>query len=185
MSRILRSSLISLALAIMAAASNAGSPASELAPGIAAQLPQAKFQGGGKLTFFGLSIYDAHLYRPGSARGNWSPDEPFALQLVYHRSLKGTLVAARSIEEMHKQGSCDAEQRARWGEMLAKILPDVHAGDRLTGVNLPRRGVQFYQNDKLIGSIDDIAFARAFFSIWLDPATSEPALRQQLLGIAP
>ena len=185
MSRSSRSSLLSLALAIMAAASNAGTVAPELAPGVAAQLPQVKVQGGGALTFLGLSIYDAHLYRPANARGNWSPDEPFALQLVYHRSLKGPLVAARSIEEMDKQGSCNAEQRTRWGEMLTKILPDVDAGDRLTGVNLPKRGVQFYRNGKLIGSVDDIAFARAFFGIWLNPATSEPALRQQLLGISP
>jgi Chalcone isomerase-like len=185
MSRSSRSSLLSLAFAIVATASNAGTVAPELAPGIAAQLPQVKVQGGGELTFLGLSIYDAHLYRPGNAGGNWSPDEPFALQLVYHRSLKGPLVAARSIEEMDKQGSCNSEQRTRWGEMLTKMLPDVDAGDRLTGVNLPKRGVQFYQNGKLIGSIDDIAFARAFFGIWLNPATSEPALRQQLLGISP
>lgn len=169
----------------MAAASSAGPPAPELAPGIAAQLPQVRVQGGGELTFLGLSIYDAHLYRPGNARGNWSPDEAFALQLVYHRSLKGPLVAARSMEEMDKQGSCNAEQRGRWAELLTKILPDVDAGDRLTGVNVPKRGVQFYRNGKLIGSIDDIAFARAFFGIWLNPETSEPALRLQLLGITP
>ena len=186
MSRISRLSLLSLAFAIvMVGGISAGPAAPALAPGIAAQLPQVKVQGGGELTFLGLSIYDAHLYRPGNARGEWSPNEPFALQLVYHRSLKGSLVAARSMEEMEKQGSCNAEQRVLWGAMLTKILPDVDAGDRLTGDNLPRRGVQFYQNGKLIGNIDDLAFARAFFGIWLDPATSEPALRQQLLGIVP
>ena len=186
MSRISRLSLLSLAFAaLVAGSSGAGLPAPALAPVIAAQLPQVKVQGGGELTFLGLSIYDAHLYRPGNARGEWSTNEPFALQLVYHRSLKGSLVAARSMEEMDKQGSCNAEQRVRWGEMLTKILPDVDADDRLTGVNLPKRGVQFYQNGKFIGSIDDVAFARAFFGIWLDPATSEPALRQQLLGITP
>ncbi|MEO8738502.1 MAG: chalcone isomerase family protein [Casimicrobiaceae bacterium] len=185
MSRTSLSPLLSLALAVVALSSGAAMPAPELPPGIAAQLPQVKVQGGGELTFLGLSIYAAHLYRPGNARGEWSPDEPFALQLVYHRSLKGPLVAARSMEEMEKQGSCTAEQRVRWGETLAKILPDVDAGDQLTGVNLPKRGVQFYQNGKLIGSIDDSAFARAFFGIWLAPASSEPALRQQLLGITP
>ena len=183
MSRSSRSSLLSFSFALITAASSAGAPAPELAPGIAAQLPQARVQGGGELTFLGLSIYDAHLYRSLNARGIWSPDEPFALQLVYHRSLKGPLVAARSIEEMDKQGACNAEQRGRWAELLTKILPDVDAGDSLTGVNVPKRGVQFYQNGKLIGSIDDIAFSRAFFGIWLNPETSEPALRQQLLGI--
>jgi hypothetical protein len=38
-------------------------------------------------------------------------------------------------------------------------------------------------NDKPIGNIDDAEFARAFFAIWLDPKTSEPSLRKQLLGL--
>jgi hypothetical protein len=32
--------------------------------------------------------------------------------------------------------------------------------------------------------VDDLAFARAFFSIWLDPSTRAPTLRKQLLGTA-
>ena len=86
---------------------------------------------------------------------------------------------------MTKLGYGTTEQRARWGELLKKMLPDVDAGDFLTGVNVPQRGVRFYQNGKPIGSIEDREFAQAFFGIWLDPRTSEPALRKQLLGEAP
>ena len=57
-------------------------------------------------------------------------------------------------------------------------------GDRITGLNLPQTGVRYYYNGKLLGEIRDREFAKAFFGIWLDPRTSEPALRKQLLGEA-
>ena len=132
-----------------------------------------------------LSIEDAHLYRDASARGECAPDEPFALQLVYKRHLYGERIAARSVEEMSKLGYGSAEQRAAWGERLKKILPDVDAGDFLTGVNVPELGVRFYQNGQPIGAIEDREFAQAFFGIWLDPRPSEPVLREQLLGEMP
>jgi len=157
----------------------------ELPPAVVAHLPEVTIRGGGELTFLGLSIYDARLHRDAAARGDCAPDEPFALQLVYKRRLYGERIAARSVEEMSKLGYGTAEQRARWGELLKKILPDVDAGDFLTGVNIPKRGVRFYQNGEPIGVIDDREFAQAFFGIWLDPRTSEPVLRKQLLGEIP
>jgi len=33
--------------------------------------------------------------------------------------------------------------------------------------------------------VKELQLARAFFAIWLDPRTSNPELRQQLLGMAP
>ena len=156
-----------------------------LPPAVAAQLPEVRIRGGGELTFLGLSIYDARLYRDATARGYCAPDEAFALQLIYKRRLYGERIAARSIEEMSKLGYGTEEQRVRWGALLKKILPDVDAGDFLTGVNIPKRGVRFYQNGTSIGAIDDREFAQAFFGIWLDPRTSEPVLRKQLLGEAP
>jgi Chalcone isomerase-like len=166
-----------------AAADVTGTPG--LPPAVAAQLPEVRIRGAGELTFLGLSIYDAHLYRNAGAQGECAPDEPFALQLIYKRRLYGERIAARSVEEMTKLGFGTAEQRARWGELLKQMLPDVSDGDSLTGVNVPMRGVRFYQNGKPIGTIEDREFARAFFGIWLDPRTSEPALRKQLLGETP
>jgi Chalcone isomerase-like len=176
----IRSFFLAALIAVAASAADIGSPG--LPPAVAAQLPEVRIRGGGELTFLGLSIYDARLYRDAAARGDCAPDEAFALQLTYKRRLYGERIAARSVEEMTKLGFGTAEQRAHWGELLKKILPDVDAGDFLTGVNVPRRGVHFYQNGKPIGAIDDREFAQAFFGIWLDPRTSEPALRKQLLG---
>jgi hypothetical protein len=168
-----------------AAAAVADTSTPGLPPAVAAQMPKVTIRGGGELTFLGLSIYDARLYLDAGARGDCAPDEPFALQLIYKRRLYGERIAARSVEEMSKLGYGTEEQRARWGELLKQILPDVDAGDFLTGVNMPKRGVRFYQNGTPIGTIDDREFAQAFFGIWLDPRTSEPVLRKQLLGEVP
>jgi Chalcone isomerase-like len=186
MSRSTRLSPLSLFLAVFMTAAPAADTGTPGLPAIvAAQMPEVRIRGGGELTFLGLSIYDARLYRDAGARGDCAPDEAFALQLTYKRRLYGERIAARSVEEMTKLGYGTAEQRARWGELLKKMLPDVDAGDFLTGVNVPQRGVRFYQNGKSIGTIEDREFAQAFFGIWLDPRTSEPALRKQLLGEAP
>jgi hypothetical protein len=48
------------------------------------------------------------------------------------------------------------------------------------GLQLADRA-RFFFNEQPIGEIDDPAFARAFFAIWLDPRTSEPSLRSALL----
>ena len=62
----------------------------------------------------------------------------------------------------------------------------VQPGDRITGVHRPGAGARFYFNGRLRASVDDAAFARAFFGIWLSPSTSEPRLRSALLsGSAP
>jgi len=62
-------------------------------------------------------------------------------------------------------------------------LPDVKPGDRLTGMNLPDKGLRLYFNGQLHKVIDDPLLSQNFFAIWLSPATQEPRLRAQLLGV--
>lgn len=50
------------------------------------------------------------------------------------------------------------------------------------GVELPHVLRQSAPDLRLVGTIADAEFARAFFSIWLDPRTREPRLREQLTG---
>jgi hypothetical protein len=153
--------------------------APELAPAVLTLMPELKLRGGGEQIFLGLSVYDGYYWGPG---GGWSPDQPFALELVYHRRLYGAMIAERSVEEMARLGYGTPRQRERWGEQMRRIFPDVDEGDCLIGVNLPHEGARFFRNGAPIGSVDDRNFARAFFAIWLDPRTSEPALRKRLLG---
>lgn len=144
--------------------------------------PNLEVKGGGEMTFMALSVYAAYFHCVDRARCGWSPDLPFALQLVYHRSLVGAKIAERSVEEIAKLGYGTADQRARWGTLMKQIFPDVVDGDCIIGLNLPQSGARYYYNGKPIGEIQDLEFAKAFFGIWLDPRTSEPALRKKLLS---
>ena len=175
-----RGAALALALALaMTAARGCAMDAPPLPPRVVELVPNLKVQGGGELTFFGISVYDGYYWSPG--RG-WSNDGPFALDLHYHRALDGAKIAERSVEEITKLGYGTAEQRARWGREMKRVFPDVRRGDRLTGVNLPGGVVRYFYNGKPIGDIADPGFAQAFFGIWLDPKTSQRDFRQTLLG---
>ena len=139
-------------------------------------LKPAKLQGSGKLTWWGFHVYDAFFYRSGSVH---SPE--FALDLRYHRALSGHAIADRSVEEMKRLGVADAKAQI-WGKELASFLPNVEPGQNLTAIYLPKQGTTFYYEGKPIAQIPGADFSKAFFGIWLDPKTSAPKLREQLLG---
>lgn len=131
--------------------------------------------GSGELRRFGFLIYEATL---------WAGDDPtrppLALQLTYQRQIRGQALAEASIAEMHKLGVTEKAQLERWSAALARIFPDVRPGDGLIGLYLPE-GAHFHQDGRWLGSIQEPAFARAFFGIWLDARTSAPELRAALL----
>lgn len=140
--------------------------------------------GSGRMTWFGLHLYDAALWRGRSDQAIDSvPGEiPFALSLRYARGFQGEKIADRSVAEIERLGFGDANARRRWAQAMRAIFPDVRAGDVLTGVYRPGEGVAFYGRDRPLGRIDDPLFAEAFFSIWLDPRTRAPELRERLIG---
>jgi hypothetical protein len=140
-------------------------------------LPGAQQVGQGMFKRFGWSIYEARLYAPD---GRFDPSKPFALSLTYARTIAGDRLVQASLDEMRKLGA-PVDERPEWGPALSRVLPSVSKGVTLTGVYRPGEGATFYQQDIEIGRIDD-ALARSFFGVWLDPRTSEPALRQALLG---
>ena len=65
---------------------------------------------------------------------------------------------------------------------MQQAFPDVKNGDRITGVQQPGEGLRFYVNGRAGGELRDAEFARRFIGIWLGEQTSQPALRQSLLG---
>jgi len=130
--------------------------------------------GNGEFRRFGFLVYEATL---------WAGDDPqrppLALRLDYKRTIAGAAIAEASVKEMRALGADDVALK-RWGEQMARLFPDVKEGDYIIGQYRPE-AARFYFNDRLIGSVDDPAFARAFFGIWLDAKTSAPGLRAALL----
>lgn len=132
--------------------------------------------GTGNFRRFGFLVYEATLW----AGGEDPARPPLALRLTYKRNIAGKDIAEASVKEIRNLGIADEAQLQRWGERMLQIFPDVRPEDRILGVHTAE-GASFLYNDRLLGRVDDPAFARAFFAIWLDPKTSAPELRAALL----
>ena len=160
-----------------------GAGAQPAAPAeVAAGVAGARLLGTGRLTYFGLHVYDARLWvTDGFAADNFAK-LPLALELEYARALVGKLIAERSLDEMKRVGGFSDEQGQRWLAAMTQMFPDVTKGDRLTGLHRPGEAANFYLNGKVRGEVRDAEFAQRFFGIWLSPKTSEPKLRTALLG---
>jgi hypothetical protein len=157
-------------------------PPAEAAP----ELPGAVWTGAARMRFFGLAIYDASLWvAPGFSASRYA-QSPLALQLTYLRSLNGRSIAQRSLEEMRRGATLSPAQEQRWLAAMQEAFPDVHSGDRITGLHQPGVGARFWFNGQPRTMVRDPDFSRLFFGIWLAEFSSEPDLRVALLaGAAP
>ncbi len=140
-------------------------------------LPGSTQVGQGQLTRFGWSIYQAQLW---TQTGKYDPGQPFALKLIYDRDIAESRIVQASLDEMLKLGA-PVQERPGWRAILEQVIDDVKKGESLTGVYRPGEGATFFHQDKRTGVMNE-ELARHFFAIWLDPRTSEPSLRQALLG---
>ena len=151
-------------------------------PEVARELPNARLLGSGRLTVMLFHVYDARLWVRDGFSATDASQSPLALELEYARTLEGAQIAARSIVEMKRIGEFGDDTAQRWLASMKQIFIDVKAGDRLTGLQLPGQGARFFLNGKPAGEVRDAEFTRLFFGIWLSPRSSQPALRDALLG---
>jgi len=179
----MRNGFLALVLAGFAALAQARV---ELPSTLHGAVPELELLGSGKMTWYGLHVYDAALWSRSPRAGTQpAPDsnQLFALVLRYSRNFKGERIAERSFDEIKRLGFGTPQQRQQWLAAMRQLFPDVRTGDTLTGVYRPGEGAEFFHQDRRLGSIDDTSFARAFFAIWLDPRTRAPRLREQLIGL--
>lgn len=136
--------------------------------------------GGGTMRWLGFELYEASLWTYGGSP--WHADRPYALRIEYRRAIPAERLVGVSLDEMARLGFDEPQQLARWKTELERAFPSVSAGDVIVGVAWPGRGATFYHRGALTAEVRDEAFAKAFFAIWLDARTREPALRTLLLG---
>jgi hypothetical protein len=143
-----------------------------------ALVPDATEVGQGQFRRFGFLIYEASLWAPD---GSYRADGPFALRLRYARAITRDQIVDASLDQMRAIG-VDVDAHPQWKAQLEAALSGVEAGDTLTGIHLPGQGAIIFREGVRLGELDR-ALANAFFSIWLDRNTTEPALRAALLGL--
>jgi len=166
----------------MALSANTDSDANLPLPLAQNHLTSPKTVGSGRMEYLFWDIYDATLL---THSGSYIAEQPFALKLDYLREFEGKDIAKRSIKEMQRQGKLDAKTEERWLSLMKNIFPDVKKGTFILGVVDEQRHSHFYSQSGWLGSIEEPQFTQRFFDIWLGKATSEPELRQQLLGEIP
>lgn len=144
-------------------------------------IPNASIVASATLSYAFWDIYQATLYAP---KGQWSPNQPFALSIKYYQPINGKKIATQSIKEMRKQGFIDERKLAAWHTQMSAIFPNVKNGTILSAVYQPNQYTMFYHANQPIGAIKDPEFSKLFFDIWFSEKTSEPELRRILLGLS-
>lgn len=172
--------LLAVALSCTPVCAQTPTKAPPLAAAAVAGMPELKLLGGGLLRVFGFQVYNAYLWTPAGAPFDRS--KPYALDLQYLRNFTGKKLAERSIDEMRDQGVGSETVYTNWLTEMERLFVDVKEGDRLTGVATPAKTAKFFFNGAYRGEVADPAFADAFFGIWLNEKSSQPRMRNQLLG---
>jgi hypothetical protein len=150
------------------------------AQNLQAYIDNPEVVGEARLSVLFWDIYDASLIAPS---GTFTKQGPFALKLTYLRDFEGDDIASRSIDEMRKQGMKDEIKLAKWYEQMQQIFPNVAEGQTITGVVDSDQNSHFYYNNSYAGIVEDAEFSQWFFNIWLSENTSEPKMRDNLLGL--
>jgi len=144
-----------------------------------------RLRGQANMRWFGLLLYEARLWTLDAFDSKHWADQRFALELVYARSFDGAKIAQASLELMQAQHGKVTERDRQWLAWMQQSFPNIQAKDRLLGLHQgAKEGCRFVHNRQVRLDIPDAHFAKAFFGIWLDPRTTEPALRRSLIGEA-
>ena len=171
-------------LCVFLAVYSAQSTGQVAAPVLPAQattgMPSLKAVGGGLLRVFGFQVYNAYLWTPEGA--SFDQTKPHVLDIHYLRTFSAKQLAERSIDEMRGQGTGSEAVYPTWITEMQRVFADVTEGDRLIGVATPARTAMFFHNGTYRGEVADAAFTDAFFGIWLSEKSSQPGMRERLLG---
>lgn len=131
------------------------------------------------LKYFGLKVYRAELW---CEKAQFSYEQKFAIHLTYNMNFAKEELAKRSIEEIENLHVLSAEDKKNYYQQLLKIFANVKKGDEKVALFSPKKGVEMYYNNQLIGKISDPKLARLFVDIWLDERGSFPKVTKKLLG---
>tara|TARA_R110000737_G_scaffold324376_1_gene337313 strand:- start:353 stop:976 length:624 start_codon:yes stop_codon:yes gene_type:complete len=149
---------------------------------LAKQLSEHSFTLLGKAKFSVLfwDIYESQLLTSDGRHPFSNTCQHSLFEIQYLRDISKKELIENTVAQWQYLALDENEYRS-FVPLLENIWPDIKAGDQLSMLN--QIGMtSFYLNEKKIGDIASLTFAKAFLSIWLDKNTSEPKLRKKLLG---
>ena len=159
-------------------------PVGRAAHGLPAAVPersQLEMVGGGQLSWLGFDIYDASLWTQSGRFEGFGPGQTVALSLWYQRSFTLDELLGITEKAWTRLGRDAAWRQSRLAS-LRMLWSDVSVGQNMTTVVEAGGATRFYDQQRLVGRIEDPEFGPAFLAIWLDPRSIVRDLRVQLLG---
>jgi hypothetical protein len=139
-------------------------PAFARPPEVAQSIANAESVGQAQYRVLSVPLFSAETWAAG---GDFSWNEPFALTLTYQRASRATTLLNRSIREMSGRGAGSPQALAPLRAQLARCLPNLARGDRITGVSTGPDTARFYHNGAHRCDVRWPGFRRYFFGIWL------------------
>lgn len=138
--------------------------------------------------YWGLRVYTGALYTPASKT---SPDAilgetPKKLVLRYHRSVSVDQFVEKSEEALETDPELSLEQLRPFLSRMKSMYVPVKEGDAYAITYNPTQGaLRLFFNERLLGTITDPAFARAYFGIWVSDYSVSETFTDELLGRDP
>lgn len=133
-----------------------------------------------KFSVFIWDIYQSQLHTTSGSFPVSNTDEKTLYQITYLKSISSEDLVSRTVEQWQHIG-ISTKQYEQYLPVLRQIWPDIKTGDSLA-LLIDQEGSKFYYNQEVIGSINTKEFGPMFLDIWLAKNTSQPKLRNELLG---
>ena len=174
---------IMLTLSFYFAAFSAITEATEQKP-IEALEPKLNFDnyqqlGQCQLSWLWLDVYKATFF---TRTGKYHSDEyPQLLVITYLRNISADDLIKATVEQWQHL-NYSADDIKAWQQAIKGIWPNISKNDNLSFEVINENHGRFFYNQVYLQDVKDKGFAKAFISIWLSKNTSQPKLRQQLLG---
>ena len=140
---------------------------------------EMKLIGQGTLKVLFFEVYDVRLLADSKA---FSWKNKFQLEFEYKREVNKQSVIESSVKEIRRQSNVLDKDINQWQEYLEQSIHPVQEGSQATVSWNPSGQITFHYQSSEPTTIEDENFARAFLNIWLGEETSQPKLRNQLLG---
>ena len=129
---------------------------------------------------FFLKIYYAELQTMGECASTMDFEVPGVVTLEFTMGISQGMLLDY-IQDEWEYLETDPDKTQVWMEQLSTIITDVEDEDKLALFVVPGESGTFYDADKVIGSMDDPEFHRAFAEIWLGERSRFTRQRKKLL----
>jgi len=136
--------------------------------------------GSATFTFLFWDIYSSKLFTTSGVFPLQSENDKLLYEIEYFKAISAKNLVDKTVEQWQHLGY-EASRYTPYLNKLQRIWPDIKPGDKLTFV-MNNMNSAFYYNKRLVGVIGNMEFGPLFLDIWLSEKTSEPELRQALLG---